>query len=260
MTDIAATPDGGFIGVGFTSAAGRGRDLTVVGVGPDGKERWRRNHGREGDDQALYIEPAGDGGYILSGGVSEGEDGQILVTKIDAEGRELWRRVVGEPGGLDVPHNLIVRPDGRIAVSGYTASWGSQGPHDLFSLTLSPAGEVQRLEVFGGAGDDRGMVSGIDAQGRVWLTGYTKSAGAGSWDVFLTRIDAQGSFEGFVTTFGGAGDDNGTAVHPLADGSLLLAAYTTSLRADGQQDAMLMRVAAPRWTTPHPAFTRRRIQ
>jgi len=263
MTDLASTRDGGFIGVGFTSAAGRGRDLTVIGFGPDGAERWRRNHGGEGDDQALYIEPAGDGGYILSGGVSDG-DGDILVMKIDAEGRELWRRVVGEPGGLDVPHNLIVRPDGRIAVSGYTASWGSRGPHDLFSLTLSPAGDVLRLEVLGGAEDDRGMVSGLDAEGRIWLTGYTRSAGAGGWDVFVTRIDADGAFEGHVSTFGGPGDDNGTAVLPLADGTLLLAAYTTSLRSPdapgGAQDAVVARVSAPRWTAPHPAFTRRRVQ
>lgn len=259
-TDIAAAADGGFVAAGFTSDAGRGRDLQIVGLGPDAAERWRRNLGGEGDDQALYIEPAGDGGFIISGGVSNGADGDILVMKIDAAGREVWRTVIGEPGGLDVPHNLIVRPDGRIAVSGYTASWGSLGPHDLVSVSLSPTGEVLRLEVFGGAGDDRGMVSGIDAEGRIWLTGYTRSAGAGGWDAFLTRIDAEGGFEGFVTTFGGAADDNGTTVQPLSDGTLLLAVYSTSLREGGGQDALVMRVTAPRWDAPHPAFTRRRIR
>jgi hypothetical protein len=38
----------------------------------------------------------------------------------------------------------------------------------------------------------------------------------------ITRLDRKCSFEGGVTTLGSDKDDNGTAIWPLSDGSLLI--------------------------------------
>jgi hypothetical protein len=258
-TDIAPAADGGFVAAGFTTVEGRGRDFLLVKVDGQGREAWRRTIGGPKDDTALYIEPARGGGFIIAGGSDETGDGDVLMMQVDEEGREVWRRAVGEPGGVDVPHNLLVLADGAIMASGYTESWGSRG-HDMLALTLSPDGEVLRHEVFGGPEDDRVMVSGLDPQGRVWLTGYTRSAGAGGWDVFLTRLGRDGGFEGGISTFGGPADDNGTAVLPLGDGTALVAAYTRSLDPDSGEDALVMRVSAPDWSKPAAGFRKRRIR
>jgi hypothetical protein len=238
---------------GFTETDSAGRDVLIVKTGDDGIERWRRTFGGPGNDVALYLEPTADGGFVVTGTV----DGDVLTMKLDRHGNESWTRVVGAPEGNDIPHALTVHQDGRIQIAGYTQSWGST-VHDLLALTLAPDGAVVRHEILGGPDDDRAMSSALDGDGRTWITGYTRSAGAGGWDVFLTRLDRDGSFEGYVTTFGGSGDDHGTAVLPLEDGSLLLAAYSTSVGA-GRQDALLARVTAPSWRAPHPRFNRRRI-
>jgi len=92
----------------------------------------------------------------------------------------------------------------------------------------------------------------------VWIVGYTKSAGAGGWDVIITRLGKDGSFEGGVTTLGTDKDDNGAAIRPLADGSLLIGGYSRSF-GHGGEDAFIARISAPQWKKPHPDFVRRTI-
>lgn len=257
-TDLAPA-DSGYVLAGFTERpAPHKRDVLLVKVDASGNEQWRRTYGGPENDVALYIERTADGGYVLSGTTGVDGDVDVLLMKVDRDGNEAWKRVVGAPGGNDIPHNVNVHRDGRIQVTGYTQSWGAT-VHDMLAITYSPTGEVLRHEVFGGPDDDRVMLSAIDDQGRNWMTGYTKSAGAGGWDVFVTRLDAYGAFEGGVTTIGGPADDNGTAILPLPDGSLLVAAYSGNL-GHGRQDAVVMRLAAPQWREPAARFTRRRIR
>lgn len=256
VTDIAPAADGGYVAAGFTT--GEGRDLLLVKVDAAGSEVWRRVYGGPGQQSALYIEPVADGGFVVAGGTDEGGDGDVLIARYDADGREVWRKVIGERGTLDVPHSLSLHADGRIQAVGYTASWGSR-EHDLLALTLSPDGEVLRHEVFGGPGDDRAMVSNIDAKDQTWITGYSKSAGAGGYDIFIARLDKDGGFEERFSTIGGPADDNGTVILPLNDGTLLLGAYSANL-GQGAQDAVVMRISEPKWTEAPKGFECRRIR
>ncbi|MEO5938116.1 MAG: hypothetical protein ABIQ43_03805 [Sphingomonas sp.] len=254
--DLAPTADGGYIFVGHTQPADKPdvRYLLIVKTDAGGVEQWRRAQAGPESDPALYIEPSGDGGFIIAGGLED----DLLVLKIDAQGKELWRRTVGTPGIVDNDHGLVVLPNGRIVVVGYTGSWGVRS-NDMIAAVLSPAGELLKVETFGGAGDDRAILARADAQGRVWVVGYTKSAGAGGWDVLVTRLDASGPFEGGATTLGSDKDDNGSAIRPLADGSLLVAGYSRGF-GQGGEDAFLVRLSAPDWKRPHPNFARRQVR
>src|SRR5262249_22289837 len=152
----------------------------------------------------------------------------MLVMKIDNDGRELWRRAVGAPGTSDVNHGLVVRQDGRIVVFGYSQSWGAVD-NDLLAVTLSPDGDEISHSVFGGAGDDRPILARIGADDRIWVVGYTKSAGAGDWDVIVAAVEADGKFAPGVALLSGPRDDNGAAILPLANGDLLVGGYSASL-------------------------------
>ena len=267
FTDLAPAGDG-WVMLGHSQLPGdERRRAFIVRMDADGLPIWERIIAGPYSLGALYIEPAGDGGFVVAGGIGTaiagGEahdsggrksDSDMLVLKLDGEGRELWRRTIGTPGGDDVNHGLVVRPDGRIVVVGYSKSWGSRD-NDILAATLSPDGEVLRRELLGGAADDRPIQARLDAAGRVWIVGYTRSAGEGGWDVIVARLDAAGSFEGGVLTLGGQSDDNGTAIRPLADGSLLVAGYSPLGR--GGEDAFVVRIALPSWPARHPAFVRR---
>ena len=61
-----------------------------------------------------------------------------------------------------------------------------------------------------------------------------------------------------MITLGAAGDDNGTAVRPLADGSVLIAGYSDALGGGGE-DAFVARIAGARFSEANPAFARHAI-
>jgi hypothetical protein len=258
FTDIAPAPDGHiFLGHSQLADEPVKRRVFVVKTDLAGAKVWERIYGGPDSYAALYVEPAGDGGFIVAGGIAVGENSDVLVMKVDSQGRELWRRTVGSAEANDVNHGLVVLPGGRIVVVAYSQSWGARG-NDILAATLSPDGNVLKREMIGGADDDRPILAKADGEGRVWIIGYTKSAGAGGWDVIVTRLDSQGSFEGGALTLGGPKDDNGTAIRPLADGSALIAGYSRNLGSDSE-DAFVARIDDADFAEAHPAFTPRVI-
>ena len=161
-TDLAAAADGGYVLAGMTESFGAGkRDIFLLKVDGNGIEQWRRVYGEPGNDAALYIESTADNGFVIAGG-TEGanEDSQILVMKIDGEGRERWRRSVGQLDKDDVNHGLALLPDGRIVVTGYSKSWDARD-NDVLLALLSPAGEIERIDMIGGADDDRPITADL---------------------------------------------------------------------------------------------------
>ena len=251
FTDLAAAGDG-FVLVGHSQLPDALRRTYIVKVSAAGLPLWERIYGGPETWSALYIEPVADG-FVIAGGTDGGGDGDMFIMKADREGRELWRKRVGTPDWDEINHGLVVRPDGRIVLVGYTNARGSE-VHDLVAATLSKDGDVLRLERFGGSGDDRAILGKADDSGTVWIVGQTASAGAGGSDLLLTSLDATGAFTGVATTIGGIQDDNGTAVLPVGDQAILVAGYSRNL-GHGAQDAFIARVSRPAGK-PHPAFRR----
>jgi hypothetical protein len=101
-----------------------------------------------------------------------------------------------------------------------------------------------RLERWGGTADDRAILARAGTGGRIWVVGHTASTGFGKDDAVVTSLDANGSFEGMTIRIGGDADDRGTAILPLADGSLVVAGYSRSL-GPGGEDAFVVRISQP---------------
>lgn len=257
FTDAARAGDG-HVFLGHSQPEGEDRRrLFAVRTDGSGAPIWERIIEGPESHAALYIEAAADAGFVVAGGLGQDGDSDLVVLKLDSEGREQWRRTIGTPGADDVNHGLALLPDGRIVVVGYSQSWGARG-NDILAVTLSPAGDILSRQMLGGADDDRPILVKADAHGRAWIVGYTRSAGAGGWDMFVARLDEAGNFEPGVLTLGGPGDDNGTAIHPVEDGSVLVAGYSDGFGGGGQ-DAFVARISASGFEAPHPAFTRRAI-
>lgn len=254
FTAMAEAP-GAYVFLGHSQAEGSDkRRIFVVKTDRDGKPLWERIHDAPESWGALYIEPTGDGGFIVAGGTTIAGDGDMFAMKLDAEGRELWRKRVGTADWDEVNHGLVVRTDGTIVLAGYTHRRGEEA-NDLVAASLSSSGELVRIERFGGTADDRAILAKPDSAGRIWIVGHSASSGAGGTDLLLARLDASGSFEAAALTVGGPADDHGTALLPLGGGSLLLAGYSRGLGRGGQ-DAFVVRIRAPAWDRPNPAFRR----
>jgi hypothetical protein len=231
FTDVVATA-GGFIFVGHSQPPNGRRQTYLVKTDAAGIPLWERIYGGPETWSALYIEPSGDGGFVISGGTDGGGDGDMFILKVDADGRELWRKRIGTPDWDEINHAVIVRPDGTIVLTGYTNRHGEDS-HDWVAATVTAQGELVRLERFGGPGDDRSISAELAADGIVWIVGHTESAGAGGTDLMVASLDSLGAFTGTAATIGGLLDDHGTSILPLTGGDLLIAGYSRNLGQPG---------------------------
>ncbi len=106
----------------------------------------------------------------------------------------------------------------------------AQGPDTLWTKT------------YGGTGSDVGYSVEECASGGFIIAGWTNSFGAGYWDVYLIRTDADGDTL-WTQTFGGTGFDYGYSVQECASGDFIIAGKTSSFGA-GKEDVYLIRTNA----------------
>ncbi len=254
FTDLTQDGDG-YVFVGHSQLAGFDRRrVFLVRTGPDGKESWRRIFEGPGSWGGLYVEPSGDGGFVIAGGVSEaGANADMFVIRTDGEGRELWRKRVGTPDWEDINHGLIVRPGGHIVLVGYAHPTGAEA-NDLIAATLDRDGTLLRFERFGGSGDDRARLPKLTADGRIWIAGHSDSAGAGGSDALIVALDRDGAFIDRAILVGGPGNDIGTAALPMPDGSLTLSGYRDA--SGSKEDSFVAGIVPKALAEPNPAFRR----
>jgi hypothetical protein len=155
-----------------------------------------------------------------------GFDGYIR--KVNIYGQELWTSFIGGSGN-DYCTSVIPSSDNNIIVVGNTNStdiFGGTansnyqgGNQDAFCAKLSRDGEVIWSTYIGGTGDDYAQDLSVDSNGNIYLVGKTSSTeviynslpqtqyGGGTYDGFVTRINAFGEIEKF-SFLGGSGTDD----------------------------------------------------
>jgi hypothetical protein len=111
----------------------------------------------------------------------------------------------------------------------------------LLIISLSHA-QQRWTRTYGGAGYDVGLDVQQTQDGGYIIGGYTSSFGAGSYDVWLLRLNAQGDTL-WAKTYGGISDDRGVSVQQTQDGGYIIAGHTDSFGA-GYIDFYLLRTNA----------------
>ncbi len=102
-------------------------------------------------------------------------------------------------------------------------------------LVIDPS--VSYATYLGGTAEDDGYAIAIDSSGDAYVTGQTESTNfpganaanyAGAFDVFVTKIKADGSALIYSTYVGGSGDDSGNAIAVDGSGDAFVAGGTKS--------------------------------
>ena len=142
-------------------------------------------------------------------------------------------------GGLiwDEARSVQETSDGGYIVAGQTGSNG----RDVLLIRTDASGNKVWVRTLGGARSDEGYSVRQTSDGGYIVAGITRS-GAGDSDVWLAKTDTLGN-EVWDRAYGGVRDDWGWSVQQTPDGGYVVAGYTDSYGAGGE-DAWLIRTDA----------------
>jgi len=230
---LIQTADGGYAIAGVTKSFGAGeRDVYVVKLDAKGNLQWTKTIGGPKDDWGLSLIQTSDGGYAIAGSTESFGAGQldVYVVKLDAKGNLQWTKTIGG-GDWDVGTSLIQTSDGGYAIAGSTESFGA-GEADVYVVKLDAKGNLQWTKTIGGENEDLGNSLIQTSDGGYAIAGDTKSFGAGSWDVYIVKVDANGNLQ-WTKTIGRKGWDAGRSLIQTADGGYAITGETYSFGAGG---------------------------
>ena len=190
------------------------------------------------------------------GGTAMPTYGHGWLSKFSPSGSLVYSTFVcGSQLGFDTVRGAAVDSSGDLIITGGTSSTtfpitsgaiqktyaGTilSGGGDAFVMKLSPSGGLLYSSYLGGSDNDGARDVVIDAEGNWYITGDTastnfpmanplQSANGGSYDAFLTKINASGSAILFSTYLGGNQSDQGNDIAVDADGRAYIAGQTAS--------------------------------
>ena len=191
---IVRAADGGYIlaGAGATLDPDDPADMWAQKISPMGTPEWQHVYGGNKEDRISDIQAA-PGGYIISGwtrSIGAGAEDYFLVM-VDEHGEKIWSNAYG---GIKNERARTARPtpDGGFIVAGSSFTF-SRGDADIWILKINSQGATVWGKNFGGLEEDRAADVITTADGGFLVAGATNSFGAGWYDFWLIKLDAQGN-------------------------------------------------------------------
>ena len=219
---VIQTSDGGYAVAGETRSKDAGSaDMWLVKLNSDGTTQWDKTFGGRSDDEAYSVIQTSDGGYALAGWTASKGAGRsdMWLVKINSDGTTEWDQTFGG-SYTDLAYSVIQTSDGGYALAGETSG-------DMWLVKVNAEGTTQWDKTFGGRDYDRAESVIQTSDGGYALAGWTRSKGAGSYDMWLVKVNSSGILQ-WDKTFGGRFDEAARSVIQTSDGGYAVVGYTAS--------------------------------
>ncbi len=141
--------------------------------------------------------------------------------------------------GFDFSRDIQQDNDTGYVITGSSSSF-SPDNGDAYLLKLDVSGNFEWSHNYGGSGADWGEALVITNDSTYAIGGYTNSFGAGGFDFYAVRINADGS-PAWEKTYGGADWDRAFGMVQLADSGFVLVGESYSFN-DGLQHGYMVRI------------------
>jgi len=184
-------------------------------------------------DEGNGVLQTGDGGYAAVGSsnsYSADSTGDIWLIKANEAGGLEWIRTYGG-SKWDKGKSVAETDDGGFVIAGYTNSF-SMGDYNVYLLKTDYFGVQKWEKTYGGIYHDYGYSVEQTTDGGFIIAGSRCMTLFGNYDVWLIKTDEWGN-EQWNKTYGRAGGDHGYEVKQTVDGGYIIAGWTGSIGAGG---------------------------
>lgn len=226
---IKETSDGGYIVAGSAEEncwGGWPAAFWIIKLNKDGSIIWQKKYKGDGATKAPSIQQTNDGGYIVAG------MDNFTIIKIDGNGDTLWHRRY--PG-------YFARSIQQTSDGGYIVAGGS-----TFVNGTWPTYQVYKLDAFGNiiwqrayGGDNADSAESImqTADGGYIIAGSTGSFGAGSTDVWVIKLNADGDIS-WQKTYGNYDQNEAYAIIQAHDEGYIVTGGTFIMKININGDVV----------------------
>jgi hypothetical protein len=229
-------------GAGTSTLSASGIDIFIQKLDVSGNFLWAKKISSSGEDKGNAITLDASGNVYVTGyysGTADFDPGagtftmgtagvkDIFVLKLDASGNFGWAKKMGG-SSFDLANSIALDAGGNVYTCGSfygtvdfdpgvgTATLASPGNDDIFISKLDASGNFVWVQQMGSASTDQALALTLDAAGNVYSTGSFQGTvdldpGAGtatfaafSQDIFVSKLDASGSFVWGKTMSGSA--------------------------------------------------------
>lgn len=239
-SSIVETQDGGLALVGDTRSKGDKSKIWFLKMSAKGQIEWEKVIGGRIDEFALSLVHTTDGGYGIAGyaylGTKKMGHHNFWIIKLTAQGKIVWERTYG---GMedDFAYALTQTEDNGFVVAGSSIS---KNQEQYRVLKIDQNGQKVWDKTFGGNDDDFAFSVANSSDGGVLIAGYTKSKGEGDSDIWILKLDKEGTLI-WDRTFGGQGEDMALSITETEDRGMAIAGTTRS-KGNGESDIWVIKL------------------
>ena len=237
-------------GGGTLTNAG-GEDVFVAKFDPSGTHLWSDNFGDSDGQGADDVAIDGLGNIIVTGsfdgtvnfgggGLVSAGAGDIFVAKFDPDGVHVWSDGFGD-SAWQSPEGVASDGSGNVFIIGSfmgSVDFGagdltSAGGMDIYLAKFNSSGTHLWSHRFGDSSMDRAAGIAVDESGNVVITGFFQGTvdfgggdltSAGSFDIYLSEFDADGSYT-WSKRFGDTDIDQGVSVASYGTCTIVTGAF-----------------------------------
>jgi uncharacterized delta-60 repeat protein len=219
---------------GESDAQGSGTDFYTIKYSASGDSSWSARY--TGVLTSINDIPQGfaidnSGNVYVTGFTSSTNTGVDYITiKYSTSGVEQWQARYGTPE-QDIPEDLEVDTAGNVYVTGRTRINSSY--NDFGTVKYNSAGVQQWFASYNNAGVDRedyGYDLELDAQGNVYVTGYSQSDGSDS-DILTLKYNTAG-IQQWEARYDSTNSEEGYAIALDSDNNVCVTCYFDNTNSD----------------------------
>jgi hypothetical protein len=217
---------------------------------------WAKRFGDPDDQYANAVAVDANNNVLVVGAAQEtinfggqdlnaGGSYSAFVVKLSKDGAHVWSRMYGDAQAqeatavdVDFGGNVYVTGtfSGTISFDNGATTLTSGGAQDVFVVKLDQMGTPIWARAFSGAGTQNARGISVDGNGNVYVTGSfdgttsflgTMATSNSQLDGYLVRLNTNGVLS-WVKTFGGTGNDEGTAVYARQTNVVVTGYFDTS--------------------------------